>query len=166
MQQGSVGVLAQQLQPMVERGYSLIVGTVDDDGAPRATRAWGIKVVDEASLVVRFTMSADDPVAVGNLDGRLVAVTGADVRTLRAVQLKGRVRRVGEPDDDDLLRMSAHSERFFAAVEDIDGTPERLLKRILPRAVVAVDFVAEELFDQSPGPGAGAAVPAATATAR
>jgi hypothetical protein len=143
---------------MAERGYSLIVGTVDDDGAPRATRGWGLKVVDEEGRRVRVTMSADDEIAVANLEGRLVAVTGADVRSLQAMQMKGRVAAVEGPDADDLARMTSHSDLFFAAVEQTDGTPPNLLKRILPTEVVAVEFVVDELYDQSPGPTAGAAI--------
>jgi hypothetical protein len=77
---------------------------------------------------------------------------------LRAVQMKGPVVAVADPSEDDLLRMSSHSELFFQAVEETDGTPARLLKRILPHGLVAVEFVVDEIYDQSPGPGAGAAI--------
>jgi hypothetical protein len=147
---------------MAERGYSMIVGTVDDDGAPRATRGWGMKVVDDATGRVRFTMSADDEIVTGNLEGRIVALTGADVRSLQAVQMKGPVVAVALPDEDDLVRMSLHSDLFFQAVEETDGTPARLLKRILPHGLVAVEFVVDEIYDQSPGPGAGAAISGGT----
>jgi hypothetical protein len=143
---------------MARAGYSMIVGTVDDDGAPRATRGWGVKVVDDDARRVRFTMSADDSLAVSNLRGRRVALTGADVRTLQAVQMKGPVLAVGAADEDDLARMSAHTDRFLAAVEETDGTPPRLLSRVLPLSVIAVEFEVQELFDQSPGPSAGAAI--------
>jgi hypothetical protein len=151
-------VISERLEAMAERGYSMIVGTVDDDGAPRATRGWGVKVVDERARRVRFTMSADDEIAVGNLEGRLVALTGADVRSLQAMQMKGAVVAIGVPDDDDLQRMTAHTENFLAAVEEIDGIPPDLLKRNLPLTVVTVDVVVDELYDQSPGPSAGAAI--------
>ena len=151
-------MFSERLEKMAERGYSMIVGTVDDDGAPRATRGWGVKVVDGDARRVRFTMSADDEIAVGNLEGRLVALTGADVRSLQAMQMKGAVVAIGVPDEDDLQRMSAHTELFLATVEEIDGTPPQLLRRILPLTVIAVDFVVDELYDQSPGPSAGAAI--------
>jgi hypothetical protein len=54
--------------------------------------------------------------------------------------------------------MSAHTERFLVAVEETDATPRTLLSRFLPLTVIAVEVEVQELYDQSPGPSAGAAI--------
>ena len=82
-------------------------------------------------------------------------MTGADVRTLRSVQLKGRVRLVEPPVADDLALAAEHSQRFFDAVIAVDGLSPDLLRRMLPYEVVCVELEIDEQFDQSPGPAAG-----------
>ena len=46
--------------------------------------------------------TGDDQTLVDNLEGRKVAVTAADVRTVRSVQLKGRVVSVEQPTPADI----------------------------------------------------------------
>ena len=153
-----MAVFAEQLMAAVAPGSSLIVGSVSRDGEPRATRAWAATVADPARGVVRIVMSGDDPVVVDSLAGGLVAVTGADVRTLASRQLKGRVHAVRAPSEDDLATMAAQSAAFMEAVHATDGNPISELQRLLPNRVVVIELVVEELFDQSPGPDAGTAV--------
>ena len=79
-------------------GLLPIVGTVGPDGEPHAARGWGITVPTTPSTTVRLLVDADDADGLRHLaDGGAVAVTGADVPTLRSVQLKGRSlgRRAG-----------------------------------------------------------------------
>ena len=139
-------------------GTSLVVGTVGADGAPRATRAWAARVVDAASGRIRVVMSADDAQSVSNLGSGVVALTGADVRTLESVQLKGTIVVVEPATAEDLEAVTAHTDAFFVAVEETDGLPISLLRRLMPREVIAFEFVVDGTFDQSPGPSAGAAV--------
>src|SRR5688572_24637388 len=137
---------------------SLIVGTVDPGGEPRATRAWAATVVDAGQRRVRIVMSGDDPVVVDSLPGGIVAVTGAHVLTLESRQLKGRVQSVEPPTENDLTMMAEHSLVFMEAVHATDGNPISELQRLLPNDVVVIEVVVDELYDQSPGPDAGAAV--------
>lgn len=140
---------------ILEAGTSLVVGTVSLDGEPRATRAFALTIDDATSGAVRLVMSADDPVTVENLGSGLVAVTAADVRTLRSVQLKGRVVSVAPPSDDELALMDEHSALFLAAIADTDGHPPSLTRQLLPIESVTVVMVVDEVFDQTPGPSAG-----------
>jgi hypothetical protein len=151
-------VFADELLAKIEVGAGLVVGTVSPDGEPRATRAWAASVSDEEAQRLRVIVDADDPVSVANLAGGSIAVTAAEVRTFRSVQLKGRVVAVEAATDEDLARMELHSLAFLGAVEEVDGNPLEHLRRILPLEVLAVEMVVEEQFDQSPGPRAGAAI--------
>ena len=146
------------LMELVGAGASLVAGTVAADGEPRATRAWAAWVVDERTRRMRVVMGADDQVSVDNLENGRFALTGADVRTLRSLQLKGRVVRTEPATPEDVQLVADHSGAFFRAVHETDGMPIALLERLLPATVVAVEFEVEEMFDQSPGPGAGAVV--------
>jgi hypothetical protein len=152
------GVFGSELMEMIGSGCSLVAGTVAADGEPRATRAWATSVVDAGACRLRVVMSADDTAAVDNLRTGRFALTGANVRTLRSVQLKGRVVAVEPATPEDVDMVVEQSSAFFCAVNQTDGNPIGLLERLLPADVVVVELEVDEMYDQSPGPGAGAAV--------
>ena len=54
--------------------------------------------------------------------------------------------------------MARFCESFFGVVEELEGTDRRLLERMVPDDFVACTVVIDELYDQTPGPGAGAAL--------
>jgi hypothetical protein len=151
-----MGVVATELESMLEDGASLAVGTVDRDGAPRVTRGWALSF--DGPGRVRVAVSADDPVLVSNLDAGLVSVTAANVRTFHSIQLKGRVECVEPPDDDDLDRFRQQTACLFDAIHVTDGNPLELLRRNLPHDIVVIEFEIDDTFDQTPGPEAGASL--------
>ena len=106
-----------ELAAMMKCGAGLVVGTVDDDGEPRATRAWGAVLDDARDGQLRVGITADDDVTMRNLTpDRLVSVTGADVRTLRSVQVKGRVISTGPPSAADLEMIDEQTDLFLVAI--------------------------------------------------
>src|SRR4051812_49827045 len=103
-------------------GCSMIVGTTDRWGAPYATRAWSVQVLDPAAGVVRVSIASGELEALGDdLVGRPLAVSGADVATLECVQLKGRVRSVEAADVDETADAVHHASTFVERVIEIDG---------------------------------------------
>ncbi|UDY34642.1 hypothetical protein [Dermatobacter hominis] len=142
-------------------GGALIVGLTLEDGAPYATRGWGLRVEDpdpdrECLAVVHLLLPADDATGIeGVAPGRAVAVTAADVMTLVSAQFKGRSLGTAPATEDDL----ALSERYFAgfseAVTRSDGQPRELLARLVPHELVRCTVEVHEAYDQTPGPGAG-----------
>jgi hypothetical protein len=152
--------LGQELTAMTEVGASMLFGTVCDDGAPRAARAWGVRA-DPSSGHLRIAVTADDAIVVGNLTNVAspsVTFTAADVRTFRSVQIKGRVVLVEPPTSDDRAIVDEQTHRFFVAVMEVDRTPLEGLRCMLPHDVVMVEMSVEGLFDQTPGPAAGSAL--------
>ena len=75
---------------LVGCGMSLLVGTVSATVCRAPARRGRSSVVVTEPLRLRVVMSGDDPDAVANLAG-IASLTGADVHTLRSVQLKGEV---------------------------------------------------------------------------
>jgi hypothetical protein len=147
-------VITTELEPMVEDGAGLVVGTVGPDNTPRVTRAWSVNFV--ASDRIRIAVTADDPLVVANLHDGRIALTAADVRTFHSVQLKGNVVLVEPPGDHDLDMVRIQTDRFLVAVHETDGNALEVLRRILPHDIVMVEVEVAESFDQTPGPGAGA----------
>lgn len=151
-------MVGAELSSLFEIGAALVVGTVDSDGEPRATRAWSADVIDPAAGRIRFTMTADDEVSVANLATGRLSLTAADVRTFRSMQVKGTVAAVGPPTTDDLALMSARIDLFLQTIHETDGNPLDGLRRMLPHQVLAIEIDIDEVFDQTPGPDAGTAL--------
>lgn len=140
-------------------GCALLVGTVAADGTPHAGRAWGLEVVDAAAGRIRLLVEADDAVTLANLQlGAPVAVTGADVRTLHSIQLKGRVVAVGAATEADEARRVRYTDDFIADIHDTDGMAPGPLHSWARTRIVACDIDASASFDQTPGPAAGSPV--------
>lgn len=150
-------MIDEALQAFLERGCAIIVGTVAPDGAPHAQRGWGCSVV--APDTVRVLLDATDDVLRGHLaDGGAIAITSADVRTLESVQLKGHVRVVEEPTAEDLERCRLHNDELFEDIFVTDHYPREYTERMEPPGYVVAVIDVEEVYDQTPGPGAGAPV--------
>lgn len=144
---------------LLDEGVGLLVGTCDPSGTPRAGRAWGVR---EDGDTLRVVIGADDPTLLANLQGRVVAVTGADVRRLRSAQLKGEAIAIVEPDEDDLAVADEQTHAFLMAILDTDRTEYELTSRMLPRRMLTVVLRVNEGFDQTPGPSAGSPLVEAT----
>jgi hypothetical protein len=151
-----VTVLDERTRAFLSDRAALIVGFVGLDGRPRASRGWGMEVVDDEHARCRLLVDRCDLPHLEHLvPGGLIAVTGADVVSLRSIGLKGPVEAVDSTDEHDLEHHLRHTDAFFDDIEATDHTPRHLLDRFRPGALVAVTFRATQVFDQSPGPAAG-----------
>ena len=134
---------------------ALIVGFVGADGRPRAARGWSLEIDDDGVTCRLLVEAFDEPQLRPLVPGGLLAVTGADVPTLRAFGLKGELVAVEPADDHDLICYERHCDAFFDDIEATDLTPRSLLDRMRPGDLAAVTFRVTETYDQSPGPAAG-----------
>jgi hypothetical protein len=158
-------VLDPETIELLEAGSALIIGTVTPDGVPHACRGWGLEVDTAQPGRVRILIDSEATQALANLEqGRPVAVTAADVRTLRSVQLKGASAGIQAAGPDDLERMARYTAAFYDDIVATDGTPLTVLRRLTPDEVVAVQIDVTDQFDQTPGPDAGRAVAPAEQT--
>jgi hypothetical protein len=146
---------------LLHSGCALLVGTVTPDGEPVATRGWGCTLLDVESTParLRLLLGIDDASGIAHVErGSAVAITGTSVRTLHSVQMKGHVVEIAPESPADEQVCHQYTEDFYAAVADTDGTPRALLDHLTPTGLVAWTVEIDELFDQTPGPGAGSAV--------
>jgi hypothetical protein len=153
-------VFGSELNTMIDAGAGLIVGSVDGNGTPRGVRAWAAWVVDPGAQRLRVVLTGDDREVVANLTDGRVALTAADVRTLRSVQMKGRVLSIDEPTAADLELAAFQTERFFVSITETDGNPMEMLMLMLPSTQIVLEMIVDEQYDQTPGPTAGTALQA------
>lgn len=151
-----------EARAILEGGCGLLVGLVRAGNRPYATRGWGFDLIegDDGSLGGRLLVQPTDLARLGLVPGdrpdAQVAVTAAEVHTLRSVQLKGILTSVEEADAVDVERMHRYCEEFFYAVRTADGFPEEVMERWRPTEVVRCHMLVREQYSQTPGPGAGA----------
>jgi hypothetical protein len=140
----------------IHGGVAVGVATRDDDLRPAFARGWGPEVsADGRSL--RLCVSAPEGSRMrANLEENGAVAVGFSPPTIaRAVQVKGVATRVGEPEAADLERLERHFRAFVAEAGRV-GAPQELSQRMLMRTgLVAVNFLIDEVFDQTPGPTAG-----------
>lgn len=147
-----------EVAALLESGCSTFLGTVDAGGNPTATHAIGAQVL-KGGAELRVILNAEEHQVLDNLRSTAVVALGAtDVPTLRSVQVKGRTVLVEPVTAADRIRTDEYLAAYFNTINETDGTPVELLRRLVPREFVALVMTVEELFDQTPGPQAGASM--------
>ncbi len=146
-------MLDDEMVRFLQGGCALIVCTLDAEGNPYASRAWGLTVSNAESAVRVRLLATPDVIAAGR-----IAITGTDVPTLRSLQLKGHVVGVEATTEVDSAKAARYIDDFYTDIEHTDRIPRDLLDRMTPSEFQAVIVEVEELFNQTPGPRAGSSV--------
>jgi hypothetical protein len=138
------------------QGVSLLVATCDTNAVPECMRAVGLKLSPERDRATVYLPSPTSQETRSNLlvNGR-IALLASYPLDHRSLQLKGAVTRVELADPSALPFVQSYVDRF-ASVLEVVGMPPDLVRMISHWPAFAVDFSIEELFVQTPGPGAGA----------
>ncbi|ROH93747.1 hypothetical protein ED208_04280 [Stagnimonas aquatica] len=154
--------LAAEHQAFIQGGVSITAGSVNAEHLPSMARAIGCAVnADGRQVRLLFC-----PVRAGGLladiaAGGRVAVTFSQPTSNRTLQLKGRDARVEAGSAEDEALRERYARAFVADLAKLHF-PEalvRVLLQVLAPAPVAVVFQPEAAYSQTPGPGAGAALP-------
>ena len=145
------------LKRFLESGLVVLVATRNDALEPFVTRGWGVLVHDDDRL--RVSVSVPRAASTRTLadlaaNGR-VAVSLGDQMTFRAVQIKGRSIAPFEDADPATLERAAQQFALFAEKSTKLGVPAHLAQVLFTTDLVTITVVADEIFDQTPGPGAG-----------
>jgi hypothetical protein len=146
---------SRDLARILEGLVSVLVGTRDGANRPECLIAAGLVVEPGGRRVTVFLPEATSAKTIENLrDNAAIAVCMDRPTTHRAVQMKGRCAGIRPAGPEDRPAMEAAAAAFFAEVEAI-GVPPRAIRRLAawPCLVVSVDV--EDVFVQTPGPGAG-----------
>ena len=155
-------MLGADVVELLESGCGLIIGLATPDGTPIACRGWGL-TVHPGGTRVTVLADADDLAEIdarpGHIPATTIAVTGTAILTLRSAQVKGPLVEVVPVDDALAQRLATYCDAFFHDVAVVDAIPRFLMERLVPADVVACTVDVVELYDQTPGPGAGRPLP-------
>lgn len=135
---------------------SILVGAVDASGMPACCRGLAVVADDALSTATVFVPLATsrDIVAAAAATKRIAVVT-AHVIDHNAFQLKGRIRALRLATDAEAMTIRANLNAFADLLIHIGMAP-RLARSITHEPAFAIDFDIDEVYDQTPGPNAGA----------
>jgi|SRR5579864_2081002 len=149
------------LKAFIESGVSVSVGTCDSDLLPALARAWGPHVGgDRRSLSLCISPAASGKTLHNLQDNGKVAVTFSLPTSYKTAQIKGHSIETTEPTAEDLAAVERHRETFISTTGAIgvsrDVVQLYVRRELLSSPVLAkIVIIPEQIFDQTPGPGAG-----------
>jgi hypothetical protein len=153
--------ISDELKALIEGPVSVLVGTRDSRLVPEITRAWGPKVSEDRRGVSLCVPLATSRKTLDNLEANAQIAVGFCFPTnYKTLQLKGRHARIAEPDSADLAIVERHRDAF-ATVNAPLGQPRQVVEAFwraeieTSAVLVKILFAPEQVFDQTPGPGAG-----------
>jgi hypothetical protein len=136
-----------------------LAGTRDSRLVPEITRTWGPRVSEDGQRVSLCVPLATSRKTLDNLEANgQIAVTFSLPTNYQTVQLKGRHATAAEPDRADLAAVERHREAFAAVNASLGQSRVEafwLAEIETSAALVKIVFAPEQVFDQTPGPGAG-----------
>jgi len=148
--------IGEDLVAFLAQGVSLLVGTCDASLTPHSLRATGVRVhADRCHATVYLPAVTSRNTVTDVTANPRVALLVSQPLDHRSFQMKGRVTRVGPAPSDD----QAFIEEYlagFARVLEVVGMPYEVVTNLSHWPSVALEFSLDELYLQTPGPGAGA----------
>ena len=155
-------MLSDELQAFLVSGLGMLVGTRDSKLTPELTRGWGPSVAsDRQSISICISLASGRKTTENLQDNGQIAFSFASPVNYKQIQVKGSCLEITAPDEDDLAAVERHREEFARQCETV-GTPRRFIEALFqhdvsdPPRLAKIRFTPEQMFDQTPGPGAGA----------
>lgn len=148
---------------LMARPVSIIVGTRDAAHRPHVMRAVGARLrADGRRVTVLLPRAGSEQVLADLAANGRIAVVFSEPSTHLTLQLKGDDAVVGQGTPDDVALAARHLEGFIGELGRI-GFAADVAHTLLRHdgALVPVHFGIAEAYDQTPGPAAGARLPAA-----
>lgn len=148
--------LSPEVASFLESGISVLVGTRDPRLVPEAMRAVGARVEAGGAELTVFLPAATAARTVANLeDNGRIAVCFSRPIDHRSLQVKGRVLSIRDGDAADRAVIDRYLEALAGTWQEI-GVPPTVVRRVTRWPAHAIRLCIEEVFVQTPGPGAGA----------
>lgn len=148
-------LIDDETRALIEGPSSILVGTRSADMVPNAVRGWGGKVSQDGNAIEVFVDRPAAATSVSNIhDNGRVTACFTNITNNHSVQIKGRCVEVGDPQVGDWDVIDRQRQGFSGICATI-GFPAPMIRNMWSTQVVKVRFVAEQVFNQTPGPDAG-----------
>src|SRR5688572_2941449 len=148
-------LINDELAGFLESGLSINVGTRDGELQPNGVIAWAVRVHDDREHLTLFLHKDAAQAMLRNLRAYPEIAVAFDRPTShRACQVKGRFVATRPGKAAERAQVERQVDGFFADLEGI-GIPRAMVEGFKTWPCVAIEMRATELFEQTPGPGAG-----------
>jgi hypothetical protein len=148
-------LITPSIAAFLEGPNSTMVASHDAGLVPEIARAVALTCAPdgETVTVVLPTNASADVIRQLHADPRIAIVCELS-STHRTLQLKGRATAIRPSRDEERPAIEAALAAFVLHLEQI-GLPRRLTERLVAWPATSITVRVEQLFEQSPGPGAG-----------
>jgi hypothetical protein len=146
------------LAAFLQEGVGIHIGTRNDALQPNGARAIAVRVEADGEHFVVYVARIAAARILPDLEsnGQAAVGFGRPVDD-RACQVKGVFAGVRDATDDERPTVLAQWDAFLGSLEKI-GIPRVATRTWVTWPAVAIRLRANALFDQTPGPGAGAPI--------
>lgn len=144
-----------ELAAFVQSGISVTVAVRDANLRPDGARAWAVKVHEDGTHLTVYLYAKSAPALLAKLAEHPEIALDIDAPTThRACQLKGVLTGSRRAKASERALVEQQVEGFLTELETI-GIPRALTAGWLYWPGVAFEVRVSEVFEQTPGPGAG-----------
>lgn len=154
-------VLTAEHAAFIQGPVSIVAATAGPDAANHIGKAYGCRVDDDGRSITLILSALQTGALLADLrDNHRLAVAFCRPTTAQTLQIKSVDARVVALGRDDYCTLANHTDMMVAEITRI-GFPESLVRPLFSCATadaVAVRFTPSAVFDQTPGPNAGAQV--------
>ena len=151
-------MLDKQLAAFLEEGLATHVASRNAQLEPNAARVVALKVDDDLQHVVAFVPTVSAGTVLDDLRSNgQVAIVCTRPPDDKGCQVKGVFTDARDATPDERGFVTAQWERFRDTLEQV-GLPRAPTDSWVTWPCVAIRFRVNALFDQTPGPGAGAPI--------
>ncbi|WP_377811358.1 hypothetical protein [Azospirillum sp. A29] len=154
--------LSEAILTFLERGVSLVVSSSDRANRPRVGRALAVQVpADSTWIGVCLDRTANAALLAAVAETGRFALAATEPSTHLSIQLIGEDATVTAADPEAMAMAARHVDAFAAELALI-GYGEAFTRALMahdPATLAVVRFCPSRLYDQTPGPKAGSAVP-------
>lgn len=153
------GVLTPELAAHCQTGVGVILATCAE-GRPMAGRGFACRIDEAGAVRILVRKTGHEALLAALRRGAAIAVTFTEPTRHRSIQLKGKRASEAAATVADGMALAVQSREFRDRLMAIKYT-EALSNGYSfadPEDIVAVDFIPDEAFVQTPGPNAGSAL--------
>lgn len=148
-------LISDEIADFIESGLSINVGTSSKALEPDGVIAWAAHVHEDRSQISIYLHKDAAQAMLRNLHVHPeIAVLFERPTNHRACQIKGTFVSTRNAKPAEQAKVAVQADRFCKELEGI-GIPRALLAGLPIWPCQAVQIRATELFEQTPGPGAG-----------
>ena len=152
-------VIDQALADFLESDVAILVAACDAANKPTISRGFGIRVAADRTQVTVFVAGQQSAALLRDIEqtGR-IAVNATRISDYESYQLKGNNAQMVEPGEQDRQHTDQYIQGLQLEMAKVGITPtqiDNILKSYDSRLLAGITFTVQEVYCQTPGPGAG-----------